>query len=148
MMASFDEVIQFATAHPLCAIATDDGSRAHVRMIGLWFADTSGFYLTTVKTKALHRQLAQNREAELCFFAPPAHLPREGEPLDLGTQMRASGEVAFLDDPVLKERVLDERPFMRSFAQDVVIFRVEKGEAWFWSVADWGRESTIERARF
>ncbi len=117
-------------------------------MIGLWFADKSGFYFTTIKTKAVYRQLAQNPKAELCFFAPPAHLPREGEPLDLGTQVRVLGEVAFLDEPTLIERVLDERPFMRSFAQDVVIFRVEKGEGWFWTIADWGRESAIERIRF
>jgi hypothetical protein len=56
--------------------------------------------------------------------------------------------VAFLDDPKLKERLLEERPFLRPTAENIAIFRVEKGEAWFWTFSDSGRESTIERISF
>ncbi len=119
-----------------------------MRIVGLWFADNDGFYLTTIKTEALNRQPAKNSQAELCFFAPPEQPQREGETPDVGTMMRASGEVAFIDDPTLKERILDERPFMRPFESDVVIFRVQNGEAWFWSITDWEREAAIERIHF
>jgi uncharacterized pyridoxamine 5'-phosphate oxidase family protein len=62
--------------------------------------------------------------------------------------MRASGDVRFLDDANLKKRLLNERPFLRPHADDQVIFRVQNGEAAFWTSADSGRESAIERIRF
>ncbi|MGZ4904935.1 MAG: hypothetical protein ACXVIP_04665 [Halobacteriota archaeon] len=66
----------------------------------------------------------------------------------MGKEMRAAGNVVSLDDPKLKERLLEERPFLRPVAEDMVFFRVEKGEAWFWTFADSGRESAIERIAF
>jgi uncharacterized pyridoxamine 5'-phosphate oxidase family protein len=62
--------------------------------------------------------------------------------------MRVSGEVTFLADANLKERLLNERPFLRANAENQVIFRVQNGEAWFWTSQDSGRESTIVRIRF
>jgi uncharacterized pyridoxamine 5'-phosphate oxidase family protein len=62
--------------------------------------------------------------------------------------MRASGDVVFLDDANLKERLLAERPFLRSHADDQVIFRIQNGEATFWTSAYSGRESALERIRF
>ena len=62
--------------------------------------------------------------------------------------MRASGDVEFLDDAALKDRLLNERPFLRPHADDQVIFRVQDGEATFWTSADSGRESALERIRF
>lgn len=53
--------------------------------------------------------------------------------------MRASGEVHFLVDANLKERLFTDRPFLRAHADDQVIFRVENGEATFWTSADSSR---------
>ncbi|MGA3197860.1 MAG: hypothetical protein ABSD89_00395 [Halobacteriota archaeon] len=51
--------------------------------------------------------------------------------MDIGNVLRASGVVAFVDDPKLKERLLEERPFLRPTAENIAMFRVEKGDAWF-----------------
>jgi len=144
----FDECIQFATEHPLCAAATVDGDQQRVRMLGMWFATKEGFYFSTAKVKAMCRQLTANHKVELCFYAPPGSAPREGGTMDIGNVPRASGVIAFLDDPKLKERLLEERPFLRPTAENIAIFRVEKGEAWFWTFSDSGRESTVERISF
>ncbi len=94
------------------------------------------------------RQLTANHKVELCFYAPPGSAPREGGTMDIGKVLRASGVVAFLDDPKLKERLLEERPFLRPTAENIAMFRVEKGDAWFWTFSDSGRESAIERISF
>ena len=132
----------------MCAFATVDGDQPRVRMFGMWFADSEGFYFSTSKAKEVHRQLKANSKAELCFYVPPTRQLGEEGTMDIGKVMRASGAVAFLDDPKLKERLLEERPFLRPNAENIAIFRVEKGEAWFWTFADSGRESAIERIKF
>jgi uncharacterized pyridoxamine 5'-phosphate oxidase family protein len=144
----FDECIRFATEHPICALATVDGDQPRVRMLGMWFAAKEGFYFSTAKVKAMCRQLTANHKVELCFYAPPGRPPGEGGTMDIGKVLRASGVVAFLDDSKLKERLLEERPFLRPTAENITIFRVEKGDAWFWTFSDSGRESAIERISF
>lgn len=147
-MTSFEECVRFANEHIICSVATVDGDRPRVRMLGMWFADRDGFCFSTVKTKELYRQLGVNPRVELCFYAPPKQpLGQEGS-TDIGKMMRVSGEATFLADANLKERLLSERPFLRANAENQVIFRVQNGEAWFWTSQDSGRESTIERIRF
>ena len=147
-MANFDDCVRFANQHMICSVATCDRDQPRVRMLGMWFADARGFYFSTVKTKKIFRELTANRKAEVCFYAPPkGPLGQEGS-TDIGTMMRASGDVRFLDDANLKERLLNERPFLRPHADDQVIFRVQNGEAAFWTSADSGHESAIERIRF
>jgi uncharacterized pyridoxamine 5'-phosphate oxidase family protein len=55
--------------------------------------------------------------------------------------LRITGEVEFLDDRGLKERVLRERPFLKSFGLTVdspglIIFRIAHGKAHFWTMED------------
>ncbi len=145
---NFDECKRFAEEHAICSLATVDGDQPRVRMVGMWFVDKVGFYFSTANVREVYRQLRGNAKVELCFYAPPARPLGEGGAMDMGKVMRASGTVAFLDDPKLKERLLAERPFLRPNAENLVLFRVEKGEAWFWTFADSGRESAIERTRF
>jgi pyridoxamine 5'-phosphate oxidase len=162
---NFDECVLFAQDHPICAFTTIDGDKPRVRMFGMWFVDEKGFYFWTTKAKEVNRQLRENAKVELCFYAQPAgaqvsflhtkqlYAVRDGPleaggTIDLGKSMRASGNIVFLDDPKLKERLLEERPFLQSQAENMVFFRVEKGEAWFWTFADSGRESDIERIKF
>jgi len=145
---NFDECMRFANEHAICSFATVDGDQPRVRTFGMWFADKEGFYFSTAKVKEVYRQLRENAKVELCFYAPPARPLGEAGTIDLGKVMRASGNVAFLNDPKLKERLLEERPFLRPNAENIVLFRVEKGKAWFWTFADSGRESAIERIRF
>ena len=132
----------------MCAVASLDGDQPRVRMFGMWFAAKEGFYFSTAKVKAVCSQLMANHKVELCFYAPPGRPPGEGGIMDKGKVLRASGVVTFLDDPTLKERLLEERPFLRPSAENIAIFRVEKGDAWFWTFSDNGRESAIERIPF
>jgi uncharacterized pyridoxamine 5'-phosphate oxidase family protein len=148
VMANFDDCVHFANQHMICSLATCDREQPRVRMLGMWFADKRGLYFSTVKTKKIYRELTANRKAEACFYAPPkGPLGQEGS-TDIGTMMRASGDVVFLEDPNLKEQLLEQRPFLRPHADDQVIFRIQNGEATFWTSADSGRESALERIRF
>jgi len=144
----FEKCVQFAHDHPTCSIATVDGEQPRVRTFGLWFADKDGFYFSTGKTKSIYRQVAANPKVELCFYAPPECRPEEGGSVDIGTMMRASGRVKFLDDAGFKKRLLDERPFLRSDADNVAMFRVQNGEAWFWTWENNLREAEIKRIPF
>lgn len=144
----FEEYVKFANEHPICSVATVEGDQPQVRMLGMWFADKNGFYFSTNKAKAVYRQLSDNPKVALTFYAPPESPPGQGGTMDVGTMMRVIGTAEFIDDAAMKERLLTERPFLRPFAENVVIFCVKNGEAWFWTFADSGRESAIERVRF
>jgi uncharacterized pyridoxamine 5'-phosphate oxidase family protein len=148
IVISFEKCVQFAHDHPICSVATVDGDQPRVRTFGLWFANKDGFYFSTGKTKSIYRQFAANPKVELCFYTPPECPPEEGGAVDIGTMMRASGTVKFLDDAGLKQRLLDERPFLRSFAENVAIFHVQNGEAWFWTWEDNVHEADIKRIPF
>jgi|GEM_PF-6423977 len=121
--------------HIVCAVATGTAtSRACARPGCL--AAKDGFYFSSAKVKAVYQQLTANPKAELCLYAPPGCPPSAKEGMmNIGKAMRVSGVVAFLGDPKLRERLLEERSFLRPNAENVAIFRVEKGDAWFWTFA-------------
>ncbi len=145
---NFEDCVKFANEQIICSVATVDGDQPHVRMFGMWFADKNGFYFSTRKTRSVYRQLSVNPKLELCCYAPPEAPLGEGPSIDMGKVMRATGRAEFIHDPALKERLLNDRPFLRPFAENAVIFRVKSGEAWLWTFVDSGRESEIERVRF
>ena len=142
---NFQDCIKFANEHLVCHIATTEGNQPHVRILKMWFADDKGFYFQTESVKSVCKQLKKNNRVELCYYAT------EPSP---GTIMRVSGEVEFIDDLVLKNRVLTDRPFLKALGikgpEDplLVIFRVHSGEAYFWTMANNMKEGEIERIRF
>ncbi|MGZ4902629.1 MAG: pyridoxamine 5'-phosphate oxidase family protein [Halobacteriota archaeon] len=144
----FEQYVKFANEHPLCSVATVDGDQPHVRSFGMWFADTSGFYLSTTKMKDVYRQLSVNPKVELSFFAPPENPEAQGSAMDIGIEMRVTGTAEFIDDPALRDRLFTDRPFLRPLADVVKIMHVKDGEAWFWKWENNMRESEIERVRF
>jgi uncharacterized pyridoxamine 5'-phosphate oxidase family protein len=144
----FEEYVNFANQTILCSVGTVEGDQPRVRIFGLWFADKDGFYFSTPKTGNTYKQLSANPKVELCFYALPASPMGQGGSTDMGKEMRVTGVAEFIDDPSMKERLVSERPFMRQFADTTTIFRVSNGEAWFWTFADSGRESAIERVHF
>jgi len=145
---TFQEYVKFANEVILCSVATVEGDQPRVRIFGMWFADNDGFYFSTPKTGNAYKQLSENPKLELCFYAPPTSPQGQGPAMDMGKEMRVTGAAEFIDDPAMKERLLNDRPFMRPFAESTSIFRVSDGEAWFWTLADTGREATIERVHF
>jgi pyridoxamine 5'-phosphate oxidase len=53
--------------------------------------------------------------------------------------MRVDGAVEFLDDVELKGKLVEERQFLKVWgftaeSSDLIIFRITKGEAYFWTM--------------
>jgi uncharacterized pyridoxamine 5'-phosphate oxidase family protein len=144
---NFKDCIDFANANRICFLATADGNQPRVRPLGMWSADEKGFIFQTEPIKAVYKQLKKNNKVELCFNG------QEGTPY-AGKVMRVTGEAQFLDDLAMKKKILEERPFLKSYGIDkpedprLVVFRVFKGEAYFWTMADNMKESEIKRIKF
>lgn len=124
------DCIQFANENPVCFLATSDADQPRVRALGFWFADETGFYFQTGAVKPFYHQLLKNPKTEVCFI--------HYEPF-AGTMLRIAGEVEFLDDIQLKERAIEDRPFLKSFgltpqSPGLIVFRLAHGQAHFWSM--------------
>lgn len=95
----------------------------------MWFADKTGFYYNTGATKDLYKQLQANPKVELCFFDPKSQNLK---------MMRVTGKAEFVNDIDLRERLVAERPFLKQMgltaeSPGLILFRVPKGEAFFWT---------------
>jgi pyridoxamine 5'-phosphate oxidase len=128
-MMKFTDCVALANENPVAWFATSDGDQPRVRALAIWFADENGFYFQIGGMKDINRQLLKNQKVEVAF-----HKPGEAG----GTVLRVTGTVEFLNDVGLKEKVLADRPFLKQFGltadhPDLVIFRISKGEAFFWS---------------
>lgn len=128
----FKDCVKFANDAKICYLATTEGGQPRVRAMGLFFADETGIYLQTATMKDLYRQLKANPKVELCFFKP-------GE--QAGSMMRVEGEIEFVNDKKLKQKAIDERPFLKAFgltadSPDLIVFRLAKGQAYFWTMQD------------
>jgi uncharacterized pyridoxamine 5'-phosphate oxidase family protein len=95
----------------------------------MWYADKTGFYYSTGATKDLYHQLKANPKVELCFF------DAKSKSLD---QMRVTGQVEFIDDMTIREKLVEARPFLKQmgFGADnpkLIVFRIVKCTAHFWT---------------
>ena len=48
---NIQDCIQFTNENKLCYLATSEDNQPHVRALGFWFADESGFYFQTGSIK-------------------------------------------------------------------------------------------------
>ncbi len=141
----YKDCMEFANANRTAYVATTEGNQPHVRALGMWYADEHGFYFQVQTVKAVYKQLMANPKVELAFYAP-------GE--GVGRVMRVTGEVEFVHDRAIKQRVLNERKFLQGMGIDrpdhplLAVFRVAKGEAFFWTMADSMKEAAIPRIKF
>jgi hypothetical protein len=62
--------------------------------------------------------------------------------------MRVTGEVEFLSDPAIKAKILKDRTFLKEFENILSIFRIYKGECFFWTMADSMKEAQLPRIKF
>ncbi len=134
------DCIKFANETPVCYLATADGDQPRVRALGFWFADETGFYFQIGAVKDMYGQLQQNNKVEVCFWQPDEQ--------STGTMLRVAGEIEFVDDPELKKKVLEDRPFLKEFGMTfdhpgLIIFRIHRGEAYFWTM-----ETNFEPKKF
>ena len=138
--------ISFANNNPVCYVATMDGDQPRVRALLMWFADENGFTFGGLSPKAFSKQLKRNPKVEICFYNNPPEL--QG-----AKQMRVTGEVEFLDDEALINRIARERAFLEQLAGQSLeglweVFRVHTGEAHFWTMQDVLKEPELERIKF
>lgn len=129
-MTTLKDCIDFANSNPVCYLATADGNQPRVRALGFWYADATGFYFQTATLKEIPAQIKANPNVEACFYH------HEGM---IGATMRVAGKAEFVDDRAMKERVLQERGFLKSFgftpdSPELVIFRICHGQAYFWTM--------------
>lgn len=142
---NFTDCVNFANKIKDCAMATVEGDQPKVRMMGLWFADQSGFYFQAWAFKAVYKQLKTNSKIEVCF-----HSNMKEEP----NMLRVSGGVEFIDDIKLKEKVFLDRPFLKNLGATgpddprIVIFRIAHGEASFWPIRKEGEYPGAEKVVF
>jgi pyridoxamine 5'-phosphate oxidase len=125
----FADCIEFANKNPIAWMATAEGDQPRVRALGMWYADETGFFFQIGGTKDLYRQLQENPRVEFAFY--------EADEMS-GTMLRVNGKVEFLEDPEMKKKVLDDRPFLKEFGLTpespmLIIFKVASGEAHFWN---------------
>lgn len=143
-MKEFKDCIEFANQNPMCYMATNEGDQPRVRAMGMYEADEKGFTFHTGYKKALAKQLMGNNKLEVIFH-------RMDNPEDLGTVLRIKGEVEVLDDNALMARILEDRPFLKEIVSEdnpLFVFRITKGEAFFWTMENNTREDEIERIVF
>jgi pyridoxamine 5'-phosphate oxidase len=129
-MTNLNKCIEFTNENKLCYLATLENDQPRVRAMGFWFADETGFYFQTGAIKELYKQLKNNPKVEACFHKPDKMT---------GIMLRIAGKIEFVDDKQLKEKVLQERPFLKSMglsseSPGLIIFRIAHGEAYFWTM--------------
>jgi len=139
------DCVTFATEHPICYLATEDGDQPRVRPLLLWFADERGFYFMTMSPKQFSAQLHVNPKVEVCFYNGATELPE-------AQMMRLTGLVEFVDDAELVKKVCDERAALegiigRPLEPIAEVFRIASGEARFWTLMDILKEPELETLR-
>jgi uncharacterized pyridoxamine 5'-phosphate oxidase family protein len=125
-----EKCIRFAAENPVSSLATVSDGEPRVRNLGLWYADETGFYFQTGSGKEMIRNISASPIVEVCFFRASGML---------GESMRVRGVAEFIDDMTMKEKVLNDRPFLKTFglkadSPELVIFRIPHGTVKFWSI--------------
>jgi pyridoxamine 5'-phosphate oxidase len=141
-----DDCVTFATEHPICHLATEDGDQPRVRPLLLWFANGEGFYFMTMSPKEFSHQLHANPKVEVCFYNGAIELPE-------AKMLRLTGAVEFVDDAELVHKVSEERAALegiigRPLEPIAEVFRIVSGEARFWTLMDILKEPELETLRF
>lgn len=129
---NINDCIKFTNENPVCYLATVENDQPRVRALGFWFADETGFYFQTTSFKEIPNQLKKNPKAEACFYK------HEGM---IGTMLRISGKIEFLNDLKIREKAFKDRPFLKGFgltveSPELVLFRITHGQAHFWKMED------------
>ncbi len=143
---NFQDCILFALENPICYISTTDGDQPHVRALQMWFANENGFYFGILKPKKIMKELQKNPKTEICFY----NNPQDKQNMKM---MRVTGKIEFLNEQELTKKLANERGFLEGIIGQPLepitqIFRINKGEAYFWTLMDNLKESNLERIKF
>jgi pyridoxamine 5'-phosphate oxidase len=137
------DCIKFASDNPVCFLSTMDGDQPRVRAVLLVKADETGFYFDLLNTKKVVEQVLANPKAEVCFYNNASDLMQAKE-------MRVTGLMELVQDQELIQKVAKDRSFLDQLAGRptgplTMIFRLSKGEAFFWTMPDILKEAQLER---
>lgn len=138
---TYDDVLAFVAENPVFTISTLDGDQPRARCaLSVMFEGDDRIYFTTGTMKAFGRQLVANPKVELCYHTP-----------DYARMLRITGEVEFVDDRVRKQKLIDERDYLKERRADepeFLLCKIARGYARFWTLADNCKEDSLPRAEF
>lgn len=132
-MKTLKDCMQYAYESTLCFFATTEKDQPHVRALSFWFADKTGLYFQTVNSKEFIHQLKENSKVEICFYK---------HEIPIGTTLRIIGKAEFVDDLRIKEKAIQDRPFLKkevgltATSPELCIFKIVPSEAYFWRLED------------
>lgn len=122
------DVIAFAKENPVCGVATIDGDQPRVRAFLSLFFEDDRIYFTTGAVKNVFKQLSGNPKVELLYLAG-----------DFRKMMRVTGAFEIVDDRQKKQRLIEEKEYLKGFKADdpeFVLLRLSHGQARFWTLRD------------
>ncbi|MBI5418951.1 MAG: pyridoxamine 5'-phosphate oxidase family protein [Deltaproteobacteria bacterium] len=136
----YEDVLDFVRENPVCSVATVDGDQPRVRAFLSVLFEDGKIHFTTGATKSVFRQISGNRNVELCYCSR-----------DFSKMLRITGEFEIVDDRGKKQRLIDERDYLKRFSADdpaFVLLRLPHGKARFWTLADNLGEDQVEVLEF
>lgn len=134
------DVIAFAKENPVCGVATIDGDQPRVRAFLSVFFEDDRIYFTTGAVKDVFRQLNKNPKVELLYLAK-----------DFREMMRVTGSFEMVDDRQKKQKLIDEREYLKGFKADdpeFILLRLSHGRARFWTLQNNLKEGEIPVIEF
>ncbi|MGD9202209.1 MAG: pyridoxamine 5'-phosphate oxidase family protein [Chitinispirillia bacterium] len=131
-MKTIDEIIEFTNSNPTAWVATTVDNQPHVRAMGMWFADKTGFYFHTGSQKRLYTQLTSNPKIEAGFL-------HQGD-MSTMQMVRITGSIEVVNDPEVEKKLFTDRPWLNSIFEaypndKIFIFRIVHGEAQYWDMS-------------
>ena len=123
------EILDFIRKNQYCALATIEAGEPRVRMVMILRADERGILFNTGVTKDLHKQIAENSAAEMCFFDPSSRV-----------QVRVRGCFVPQNDPETHKLVLEKLPFLKPMVEThgtglLAPYLLNQGRATVWTMA-------------
>ena len=122
------EIFDFISKNPICALATVEADQPRVRMILMYRAGDDGIIFVTGENKDLYKQLTNEPTVEMCFYSQKGN-----------KQIRISGVVEEFEDLELKKQVVRDWPFLKEWVDregyDVLVtYCLKNGKATVWTM--------------
>jgi uncharacterized pyridoxamine 5'-phosphate oxidase family protein len=139
-MMSLHDILAFVKENPVCTIATMDGEQPRLRAFLTVLFDDEKIYFTTASTKNIYKQICKNPKIELCYLSS-----------NFSKMLRITGEIEVIDDRAKKQKLIDERNYLKGFTADNPTFkllRLSHGSAHFWTIEDNLKEHKIVVIKF
>jgi uncharacterized pyridoxamine 5'-phosphate oxidase family protein len=99
---ALEDYTAFLTKFPAGVLATVEGEQPRTRIFSYLWTENGKAYFCTGISKAVYQQLQKNNRVSFCTWDPAT-----------ATVLSLDGPVTFVNDKALKQKVLNERPFIR-----------------------------------